>query len=48
MFDTNSTFGRSEIEYRSSRIRAGVAGRRRAQPRPSRVRRPPEPSGTER
>ena len=45
MLENNGTFGRTEIEYRSSRIRAGVVGRRRGQPRSTRVRRPPEPGG---
>ena len=39
-----SGFGRSELEYRSDRIRAGIVGRRRQRPGTARVRRPSGPS----
>ena len=38
MFESNA-FAKSEMDYRSSRIRAGVVGRRRGHVRVPRVRR---------
>ena len=38
------SFGRAELEYRSTRIRDGLVGRRRGRPGVPRVRRPSGPS----
>lgn len=40
----NNAFVKSELEYRTNRIRVGVAGRRRGRTRTPRVRRPAEAS----
>ncbi|NPC96986.1 hypothetical protein [Nocardioides sp. zg-DK7169] len=43
MFETTNQFGRSELDYRNQRIRAGRSFRRRERRR-DRVRRPAEAS----
>lgn len=43
MFDSNA-FVKSELDYRTQRVRTGIAGQRRGRTRSPRVRRPAEAS----